>query len=117
MLRIILIALSGAAGSLCRYGAVSLLALGPWGTFAVNVAGALLAGFLCRRLPADLYWRPMVFAGFLGAFTTFSTFALECGGMLEAGQYGRAALYLGATNLCGLAAVFLGFWLAGRLGA
>ena len=83
---IILTALAGASGALLRWGVTRLTTLLcgtllPWGTLAVNVIGAFAAGFLyifCRaRWSAyEEYW-PLLFIGFLGAFTTFSTFLLN----------------------------------------
>lgn len=113
MLKLLSIALGGAGGALARY----LLATrvhglwgGPWplGTLLVNVGGSLLIGVLFVLLQRQLLhpdWRSVLMVGFLGAFTTFSTFALETVELLEAGQPQQAALYALASTLgCVLAA-------------
>ncbi len=86
-MRVGLIALAGAAGALARYGIGQ--AVGPrtfpWATLAINVAGALALGFvlagpIAARWPADI--TAAITVGFLGAFTTFSTFAYEATALL-----------------------------------
>lgn len=113
----LLIALGGACGALSRYGigrAVNIyLAQVHWplGTFAVNIAGSFTIGALYvlitekSSLHAD--WRYVLMVGFLGAFTTFSTFSLESVAMLEAGKIAMAMLYMAAT----LASCVIGCWL------
>jgi CrcB protein len=100
------------AGRLTRPGAGAF----PWGTLAVNVLGCLLLGFvltlLDERLPRDRAWRGLLAAGFLGAFTTFSTFAWEVHVLLRDGALARAALYAGGSVAAGLAAVLAGIGLA-----
>ena len=118
---ILLTALSGAAGALLRWGITRLTALFcgtmlPWGTLAVNITGAFAAGFLyifCRaRWSAyEEYW-PIIFIGFLGAFTTFSTYTLESIRFLADAQYGRFAVNILLQNAGGLFAAGGGFFLA-----
>ena len=118
---IFLTALAGAAGALLRWGATRLTTLWcgamlPWGTLAVNVIGAFAAGFLyilCRaRWGAyEEYW-PIIFIGFLGAFTTFSTFALESARFFCEEKYGKFLLNLLLQNAVGLAAALAGLYLA-----
>lgn len=110
------VAVGGAAGAVARYGLGGWIqdraGFGfPWGTLVVNVLGCLLIGFAIRyleatRLPAEL--RALVGVGFLGAFTTFSTFSYETVGLLEEGAWGRAAAYSLGSLLLGIVAVYLG---------
>lgn len=81
----------------------------PWATFAVNIAGTALLGFLLTRWqerpPASQYQRPFLAAGVCGALTTFSTLVLELQQMLARGHTALAAAYASASVLGGLAAV------------
>jgi CrcB protein len=90
----------------------------PWGTFLVNVAGALVLGYvvtrLQERLPLSAYRRPLVGTGFCGALTTFSTMQLELLRMVDAGRYGLAVGYGAASVVCGFGAVFLATGLTRR---
>lgn len=110
------IALSGALGALARWGAIRVaLALGAHAsvaTLAVNVAGAFLAGLLFGLLRgAHPLLCAAVFLGFLGAFTTFSAYALDTLRLLLAGDLPRAFLDLLLHNLLGLCAAAFGLWL------
>jgi len=87
----------------------------PWATFAVNVSGALAAGFLAATLSSRFphpHARLFVVTGFLGGYTTFSAYALESLALWERGAPGRAAAYAVGTLAAGLAAVALGAALA-----
>ncbi|MBD2859260.1 fluoride efflux transporter CrcB [Spongiibacter sp. KMU-158] len=117
MLQLLLIALGGAAGALSRYG-VGQFARGlvyhhwPLGTFLVNITGSFLIGLafvtITEKAAIHSDWRYVLIVGFLGAFTTFSTFSLETVTMLEAGRIGLAMSYaLSSVGLC-----LLGCWLA-----
>lgn len=120
------IACGGAGGALCRWwlsGAVQRW-VGrdfPWGTLAVNVLGSfamgLLAVLLVERLALGPAWRAGLLIGFLGAFTTFSTFAFETAN-LGFDQVGMKALgnIVASVVLC-LAAVLAGMLLARQLGS
>jgi CrcB protein len=83
----------------------------PWATFAANVMGALLLGYLVtrlqERLPVSAYRRPLLGTGLCGAFTTFSTMQLEVLRMLGAGRAGLAVAYTVASIAAGLVGVFL----------
>ncbi|MFB1486694.1 MULTISPECIES: fluoride efflux transporter CrcB [unclassified Thiocapsa] len=101
MLNLIAIAAGGALGSLARYGMSSAVYawLGrgfPWGTLAVNLLGSFLMGLLfvllIERLSWAPEWRGAILIGFLGAFTTFSTFSIETLNLLEEGAMMAAFL-------------------------
>ncbi|HEB29046.1 MAG TPA: fluoride efflux transporter CrcB [Porticoccus sp.] len=122
MKHIIMIAAGGAAGALCRYGLVNLIngysqtktQLGafPLATLSVNVIGSFCIGIMyvliAEKLVLHPDWRSVAIVGFLGAFTTFSTFSLETITLLENGQLSHALLYtLSSLIICVLAT-----WLA-----
>ena len=109
--------IAGAVGTLVRYwvgGLVqSWLGAGfPWGTLIINVSGCFLFGFVWTlaedRLLISPQTRLVVLTGFMGAYTTFSTFAFETSQMLADSEWMRAAGNLALHNVLGLAAVFLG---------
>lgn len=106
----------GFAGALARWRLVVAVppAAGhwPWATFAANVAGAFVLGWLAtrlqERLPLSAYRRPLLGTGLCGAFTTFSTMQLELLRMIDAGRGGLAAGYAAASLAAGFAAVLAG---------
>ena len=123
MTKLLWMALAGALGTLARYGLSKLVqdsteSLFPWGTLAVNVVGCLVFGTLCSALGERFAFSPqtriILLVGFMGAFTTFSTFAFETGELLREGSWLLAAGNLTAHNMLGLAALFAGLAL-GRL--
>jgi len=110
----LLICVAGAVGTGARYLVITAAQRGlsgpfEWGTLAVNALGCLMAGVLMELIlqsdlvPQDL--RLPLSVGFLGAFTTFSTFGHETFRYLEAGDWKLAATYVGAQLVLGLAAV------------
>ena len=104
---------SGCIGALGRAGLAVAAAPAPgrwpWPTFAVNIAGALLLGYLItrlqERLPLSAYRRPLLGTGLCGALTTFSTMQLELLQMLDHGDGGLAAAYAAASLSAGFLAV------------
>jgi CrcB protein len=121
--RVVLLAAAGAAGTLARYGLQGLVQrlIGggfPWGTLAVNALGCFLFGVVWalaeERMVISGSTRLIVLAGFMGAFTTFSTFAFETGQLLDDSQWLLAAGNILAQNVLGIALVLVGIAL-GRL--
>jgi fluoride exporter len=115
------LAAAGALGTLARYGlagAVQRLHDSgfPWGTLAVNTLGCFLFGAVWslaeERLVISGETRLVVLIGFMGAFTTFSTYAFETGAMLRDAEWWLAAGNVLSQNLLGIA----GFFLGGALG-
>jgi len=93
----------------------------PYGTLIVNLTGAFLIGILLTtltdRVIADPLWRHLAVVGFLGGYTTFSSYTFEAIGLIESGRWASALLYVGGSNLLGLIACFLGIVAARSLGA
>jgi len=129
MQKLLLIAVAGGFGALARYGlagavqrwADSVSASGaffPWGTAAVNLVGCFFFGLLWVALEERFSFSPdqraIVLTGFMGAFTTFSTFMFETQKLLEDAQYLAALGNVALQNGVGLVAVILGL-IVGRL--
>ena len=124
MLQILAIAGGGALGSLARFwvstGIYQLFGRSfPWGTLVVNVSGSFVMGFLfvlfLERLAAAPEWRAAVLVGFLGAFTTFSTFSIETLNLMEEGFLLKALLNVAASVLVCLLACWVGIILGRSL--
>lgn len=120
--RLALVALGGALGAVSRYlvsGWVYRDGSGafPWGTLAVNWTGCLVIGLLwaaAERAPVPPGGTALVFVGFLGAYTTFSTFGLETMNLLRDGETLLALANVLFSTVGGVALTFLGFHL-GRI--
>ena len=119
------IAVAGALGALARYGVDTLIerrtdSVFPWATFAINMTGclaiALAVTLLAERHTVPGWLRAAVAVGFLGAYTTFSTFAFETHGLLVSRDFGLALTYTAGSVLTGVAAIYLGVWLGRSLG-
>jgi CrcB protein len=125
MQTLVLIGLGGAFGAICRYllGIQAFRAFGPgfpYGTFAANVMGGLLMGVLVGVLALrgggdQERWRLLLGVGVLGGFTTFSSFSLEVGLMIERRTYGLAAAYSLASVALSIAALFVGLFVMRKL--
>ena len=117
------VGVGGAIGAIARYllGGWIQTASGsafPWGTFSVNVSGSVLFGLAIVLLPsmaATAEARQLITVGFLGSFTTFSTFSYEAFALLREGQALRAGAYMAGSLVVGLAGVALGAALASML--
>jgi CrcB protein len=119
---LILIGLGGFAGAVARYLVDTEIGVGhafPFGTLVVNLSGSFALGLLVALsaergiLPADI--RGPVLIGFLGAYTTFSTYMLESWRLIETGAIGLAAVNLLGSVALGMGALVLGL-VVGRLG-
>jgi len=119
-LKILYVALGGAAGSLARWGLGAGIdrfvgSTFSWGTLAVNMLGCfvfgVLAGLAESRMPLGEEYRLLLFVGFLGAFTTFSTYAFHTGVFLHEKEWWHAALNLSLHNFFGVLLLLLGLYL------
>ncbi|MBO6564480.1 MAG: fluoride efflux transporter CrcB [Pseudomonadales bacterium] len=114
---LVAIALGGAIGSLARYGVTvwSEQALGaefPYGILIANVAGSFAIGIcfvlIYERALLPEIWRPLLMVGFLGAFTTFSTFSLQAIGLIQEGRLVAASLYVFGSVMLSILGAWLG---------
>jgi len=118
------VSLGGILGANARYlvGVYVAERLGtafPYGTFLINVSGSLVIGFFltlaAERFSIDPVWRLFFATGFLGAYTTFSSYTFEAAQLIRDGAYGLALLYLFGSVLAGMIGVFAGIVAAERL--
>ncbi|MHB1839580.1 MAG: fluoride efflux transporter CrcB [Acidobacteriaceae bacterium] len=115
------IAVGGALGSIARFWVGSAVAsrLGtrfPYGTFVINITACVIIGFsltfLAKRTDLNPAWRFLVPVGFVGAYSTFSTYEWETLSTLRSGAFSMAALYAFSSLFLGLAAVWCGALIA-----
>ena len=121
--KLAIMSLAGAAGTLARYWLSGFVYdhVGrnfPWGTAVVNILGCFLFGLVWElgegRMLIRAETRAIALTGFMGAFTTFSTFIFESGGYMEDGRYLAALANVGFQTVVGFAALFA--WLVlGRM--
>ncbi len=117
------VALGGALGAPARYGMAQALPAGagsfPWATFVTNLTGSLALGVVvvvvARRFPADRFLKPFVATGFLGAYTTYSTFAVETVILGRDGDVALACTYALASLIVGVGAAAAGIALGRRI--
>ena len=122
-MKLFLIALFGAIGTLARYGLQGLVQtrMGttfPYGTLLINLTGCLLLGFIgqltLNRMLISSELRIAIAVGLFGGYTTFSSFGWETAKMLEDGEWLRATTYVGASVIAGLLLSVAGIRLANR---
>ncbi|WP_022851773.1 fluoride efflux transporter CrcB [Limisalsivibrio acetivorans] len=120
-MKILLIGLGGFLGAVSRYGVSkgTMMLVGtriPFGTMAVNIIGSFLLGYLYTvsvdKLALGENFRFFAAVGFLGAFTTFSTFSVETLHLVEDGAYAYAFIYAAGSVILSLSAALFGFWIA-----
>lgn len=121
---LLFVAAGSAAGGVCRYLLTVLLqprtpTAFPLGTFVVNLTGAIAIGFVLRWTlgspGVSPEMRAMMTTGFLGGYTTFSTFSYETIALIESGEVRKAAVYVVASVVLSLLGTLLGIALAGAL--
>jgi fluoride exporter len=117
MLLVIAVGLGGAAGALARYGLDRLIerhvtTVFPWSTFTINVTGCFLAGLavtaLVDRHDLPAWVRTGIVVGFLGAYTTFSTFGQESRDLFDGGHVSLAVVNATGSVVVGILAVAAG---------
>jgi len=122
-LRLLWIAVFGAAGTLARYGLQGLVQIRsgstfPYGTLLINLTGcfflALIYQFSINRMVISPELRIAIGVGFFGGYTTFSSFGWETAKMLEEGAWLPAAVYVSVSVIIGLLLSFAGIRLADR---
>jgi fluoride exporter len=119
---ILLVAAGGALGAVARYVVATAFAqrLGvqwPWGTLFINLSGCLLISLFLgagSERMADSNLRYLLPIGFVGAYTTFSTYEYETMRLFQLGRGTGALAYVAASNVLGFAAVYVGAWLGRR---
>jgi CrcB protein len=119
-MKILLVAVAGAAGALTRYGIATAIGVRsfPWATLAINLSGSFVLGLLLtagiqRGWPENTVIPLSV--GFLGAYTTFSTFSYETFTLGRADRFVSAAVYVAVSVTGGILAACAGYLLARRI--
>lgn len=124
MVSILWVGLGGALGASSRFlvSEWSVAVLGrafPYGTLIVNVLGSLAMGVflaaMSQEVVAPVPWRQLVAIGFLGAFTTFSTFSVDTLMLFQHGEAVKALLNVGLNLALCLSAAAMGAWLLARI--
>ena len=116
------IAAGGILGVAARYGVAAAFSTPtdgfPWATFWINVSGSFVLGLFLvtaiERVGAAKYLRPFFATGFLGSFTTFSTFSVETDLLIKGGHMTTAVAYVTATLVVGLLSAWLGITVGRR---
>jgi len=122
LLKYLMVGIGGGLGSILRFWLGNYVGsrMGtrfPYGTFVINITGSFLIGLVFALLTArshwSPYWRYLIPIGFIGGYTTFSSFEYETLRTLQEGQFGIGLLYVMSSVVLGLAAVWGGL-IAGR---
>ncbi len=122
--KILSVAIGGAFGAVLRY-LINISPLQDWlkpfpfPTFSINISGSFLIGFLLvlltDKLQVNENLRLAIIVGFLGAYTTFSTFEMEFYGLIKESNFLTAFLYLFSSVFVGFIGVVFGIWLARKI--
>ena len=124
MMNVLVIGIGGFVGAVARYGIALWIGQRwgrsfPLGTFMINVSGSFLIGLLMTlmvdRFTVDPRWRLLLVVGFLGAYTTFSTFEYETGALLKDGEWAFAMLNVILSVVVGFIALKVGEMIAKTL--
>jgi CrcB protein len=117
------IAIGGALGAPLRYEISQAVHITPgsfpWATFWINLSGAFVLGafltIIATHFTSSRYLRVFFATGFLGAYTTFSTMAVETATLIHGGYAGLGFFYLATSMTLGLVAAYAGVWIARRI--
>ncbi len=119
-----LVGVGGFLGAIARYGVGTIISnrwgtSWPYGIFLINITGCFMIGFFLtfttERVAVHEAWRFLFPVGFVGAYTTFSTYEYETVRLIESGAWGRALSYVLLSTLVGFASVLTAMWTARRL--
>ena len=122
-MRLALMAIFGAIGTLARYGLqgvvqIKMASTFPYGTLLINLTGCFFLGLIgqltLNRILVPSEWRVAIAVGFFGGYTTFSSFGWETAKMMESGEWLRASTYVVASVILGLLLSDAGIRLANR---
>jgi fluoride exporter len=112
--KLVYVAIGGAFGAVTRYGLslifANTLTPFPFATFLINVTGSFLVGFAMTKFEGNETLRLLLISGFLGAYTTFSTFEFETFSLTQTKQIAMAFAYVSLSFAIGLIGVFAGVW-------